>query len=117
MCCPDEIYCYKTPVDSKKVRVLISMDMSKKVNQNRVKNPKAKFGVDNPADVDNPVSWCRAYGKGRLFYTNFGHNKKTYWNKAIMKHLFDGLQYALGDLKADDVPAVVKPTPALAPNK
>ena len=92
--------------------------MSKDVNKKRVGGKAVKaFGVDKVEDIDNAVSWCRAYDKGRLFYTNFGHNEKTYWNKAIMKHLFDGIQYALGDLKAEDVPAAVKPKAALAPEK
>ncbi|NQZ58747.1 MAG: ThuA domain-containing protein [Lentisphaeraceae bacterium] len=110
----DEIYCYRKPVSRKKNRILVSMDMTKRNTKGRVPKIPKHFGVDKAEDVDNPVSWCRAYGKGRLFYTNFGHNEKTYWNVAMMKHLFDGIQYALGDLKAEDVPAAVKPEVALA---
>ena len=104
-CCKDEIYCYKKPVDRDAVRVLVSLDMTKKVNLDRVKDAKMvkqKFAVDEAKLIDNPVSWCRSYAKGRLFYTNFGHNDSTYSNPAIMKHLLDGIQYALDDLSAPD---------------
>jgi len=29
----------------------------------------------------------------------------TYWNPAVLQHYLDGLQYALGDLKADATPS------------
>jgi uncharacterized protein len=121
-CCKDEIYCYKKPVDRDAVRVLVSLDMTKQVNLDRVKDVKMvkqKFGVDDAKLIDNPVSWCRAYGQGRLFYTNFGHNESTFSNAAIMKHLLDGIQYALGDLSAPDA-ALAKAdrsAPVLAPVK
>ena len=49
--CKDEIYCYKKPVNRDAVRVLISLDMSKKENLAKVQNAKMvkdKFGVDDP---------------------------------------------------------------------
>ena len=101
--CSDEIYCYKKPVDREKMSVLLSLDMSEEINQKPLASEKnkKKFPGVKVEDVDNPVSWYRSYGKGRMFYTNFGHNESTYSNAAIMKHLFDGLQYAAGDLVVD----------------
>ena len=31
-----------------------------------------------------------------------GHREDVYMNKAVVQHYLDGIQYALGDLKADD---------------
>ena len=96
----DEIYCYKDPIDRENITVLVSLDMSKKVNQDAVTHERwaKKYEGVNPSDIDNPVSWFRSYGMGRLFYTNFGHNDATFSTSNIMQHLLDGIQFAAGDL-------------------
>ncbi|MCG8651235.1 MAG: ThuA domain-containing protein [Pirellulales bacterium] len=107
----DEIYQYRK--DSYQgpevLRLLISLDMSKEEVSGRID--------DGPREV--PVSWVRQAGQGRVFYTNFGHREDTFWNPVILQHMCDGIQYALGDLKVDDLPTAkseVK-TAALAPAK
>ena len=72
---------------------------------------------DGPREV--AVSWIREAGKGRVFYTNLGHRNETFHNAAIVKHMLDGIQYALGDLEADATPTskVTLGSPALAPAK
>jgi len=107
----DEIYQYnpQTYEGTKALRVLVSLDM----NQNEV----SKLINDGPREV--PVSWLRKAGEGRVFYTNFGHREDTFSKPAILKHMLDGIQYALGDLEADATPtdqAGAKKT-ALAPNQ
>jgi uncharacterized protein len=98
----DEIYWYRP--DSfqgrENLRVLLSLDMSRPQNQAALK----KKSDTKPADVDVPVSWCRKLGKGRLFYTNLGHNTSTFQNRMCLQHILDGIQYALGDLEADATP-------------
>jgi type 1 glutamine amidotransferase len=55
------------------------------------------------ADGDYGLSWIRPEGRGRLFYTALGHAEAFYWNNpAMQQHVLAGMQYALGDLKADD---------------
>ena len=39
-----------------------------------------------------------------MFYSAFGHDFHVYWAPAILRHWLDGIQYALGDLKADATP-------------
>jgi type 1 glutamine amidotransferase len=105
----DEIYQYKP--DSYQgpevLRLLVSLDMNQEAVSSRID--------DGPREV--PVSWIRSAGEGRVFYTNFGHREETYQSPVIVKHMLDGIQYALGDLQADSVPtATTEPTePALAP--
>jgi type 1 glutamine amidotransferase len=52
----------------------------------------------NSTTNDYPVSWVKSYGKGRIFYSNFGHNKATWWTPFMLQHFLDGIQWALGDL-------------------
>jgi hypothetical protein len=117
----DEIYQYN-PANfqgKENLRILVSLDMTKESTAARLSDPKfekhnSKFP---PGMREVPVSWVRTQGKGRLFNTNFGHNESTYAKPVIMKHLLDGIQYALGDLKADATPSakIKRVSPALAP--
>jgi len=94
----DEIYQQKSPFyDRAKLRVLVSLDLSDE------KTAAAKG--QKREDKDFAVSWIRPYGEGRVFYTSFAHDKRAFLDKARLWHILDGLQYTLGDLKADDKPA------------
>lgn len=107
----DEIYQYKpeTYEGTKALHVLVSLDMKQKAVSDLIQ--------DGPREV--PVSWLRKAGEGRVFYTNFGHNEDTFSKPAIVKHVLDGIQYALGDLQADATPtaAAAEKQPALSPEK
>ena len=95
----------RAPYTRENLRVLVSLDMTKEVNQ--------KGGRP---DNDNAVSWLREYGKGRLFYCSLGHNRGVFWTPGILQHYLDGIQYAMGDLKADATPsAKLKTQPKPAP--
>jgi hypothetical protein len=56
-------------------------------------------------DKDFPMSWIRSYEKGRVFCSAIGHGPPIFWNSALLEHFLAGIQYALGDLKADDSPS------------
>lgn len=105
----DEIYQYNpaTFVGTDVLRILVSLDMNQAKVSERID--------DGPREV--PVSWVRRAGEGRVFYTNFGHNESTFANPTILQHLLDGIQYAMGDLDADDTPTSRTDSvqPALAP--
>jgi type 1 glutamine amidotransferase len=107
----DEIYQYQpaTYQGTKVLRVLVSLDMG----QEEV----SKLINDGPREV--PVSWLRKAGEGRVFYTNFGHREDTFTKPVILKHMLDGIQYALGDLEADATPTddAGQKKPALSPAK
>ena len=95
--------------------------MTKESTAARLSDPK--FEKHNaklePGIREVPVTWIREHGKGRVFNTNFGHNESTYTNPAMMYQLLDGIQYAIGDQKADATPTakIKKPKPALAPER
>jgi len=88
----DEIYFFKEPYSRAKLRVLLSLDLAQ---------------MDDPAkrpDKDYAVTWVRDYGKGRAFYCSLGHAAPVYWNPAVLKHFLAGIQFAIGDLKAEAKP-------------
>jgi len=97
-CASDEIYQQQSPFYNRaKLRVLISLDFADKAT--------AEAQHQRRTDNDYAVSWIRPYGKGRVFYTSFAHDQRAFLDKALLTHILDGLQYAIGDLKADDTPA------------
>ncbi len=104
----DEIYQYKpdTYAGPEKLRILVSLDMSKPAVADLLKDKKfAKYEEQygkGPRQV--PVSWLQEFGGGRVFFTNLGHREDTFWNPAVLQHYLDGIQYALGDLEADATP-------------
>ena len=45
-------------------------------------------------------------GQGRVFYEALGHHESIYYNNPdMLAHILAGMQYVLGDLKADDTPS------------
>ncbi|MCL2105019.1 MAG: ThuA domain-containing protein [Kiritimatiellaeota bacterium] len=87
----DEIYQQKAPYDRSKLRVLVSLDLS---DENT-----AKQNGQKREDKDFAVSWIHTPGKGRVFYTSFAHDKRSFMEPARLWHILDGLQYSLGDLE------------------
>ena len=96
----DEIYQMKS-FDRSKVHGLLTLD----------KHPNDK----TPGDY--PIAWCKEYGKGRVFYTSFGH-REDIWDPAwkdgkgerknspevsrqYQEHILGGIKWALG-LEAGD---------------
>lgn len=65
-----------------------------------------------------PISWCKEYGKGKVFYTSLGH-REDIWDadpdlkgrinpvevsEAYQKHILGGIEWALGLKKGDVKP-------------
>ena len=75
----DEIYQYVNWVP-KNVRVLMSLNMAKC-------NPKRPYHV--------PVAWCRSWGDGKIYYSNLGHNERTWTNKVVLKSTENAVRWVL----------------------
>jgi len=104
----DEIYRFKEPYSRDRLHVLLSMDMT------RINNNQSR------PDGDNAVAWIQDVGKGHAFYCSLGHVHDIFWNPTFLQFYCDGVQFALGDLKADATPsAKLSPQPQviLAPEK
>lgn len=96
----DEVFQFRLPYSRDLLHVLLTID-----TQKSDMNPQRRFLPERYADRDFAISWIQTYGKGRVFYTSLGHNSEIYWNAAVLEHILDGIQYALGDLDADARPS------------
>ena len=96
----DETYTFSINSFSRKnVHVLTSINYDKMSFMDKLKesNPRP--------DHDFGLSWIKKDGQGRVFYMALGHDERIYAMKPMLEHLLAGMQYALGDLKADDSPS------------
>lgn len=97
----DETYTFGIKSWSREnLHVLTSIDYSKMSEADKQKE-------DYPReDHDYGLSWIRREGKGRVFYSAHGHSERTYAIRPMLEHMLAGVQYAIGDLKANDAPSV-----------
>jgi len=88
----DEIYEHKN-FSREKVHVLARLDASKldftKPNIHRT-------------DRDFPVAWAKMYGKGRVFFSTFGHTEEAWDNPLVQKMYVAAIRWALR-LEGDDL--------------
>ncbi len=95
----DEIYTMAADSWSRdNVRVLTSIDYDRMSEGDRALEDYPR------ADRDYGLSWIRREGEGRVFYLALGHSERIYANTPMLEHVLAGMQYALGDLQADDTP-------------
>jgi type 1 glutamine amidotransferase len=97
----DETYTFiQESFSRKNVHVLTSIDYDKMSAADKAKeaNPRS--------DGDYALSYIHREGKGRVFYEGHGHSDRVYAMTPMLEHLRAGIQYAIGDLKADDSPSV-----------
>ena len=94
----EEIYQFQEePYSRDKLRILLHLDpdRSDPVDPGKIKR----------TDGDFAVAWVKKAKKGRVFYTSIGHNNHIFSNPLMLKHYLAGIQFALGDLKADTTPS------------
>lgn len=48
-------------------------------------------------DHHEPYTWVRNYGEGRVFYTAYGHDEKTWRNPGFLDLVRNGILWAVGD--------------------
>jgi type 1 glutamine amidotransferase len=97
----DETYTFNQDSFSRKnVHVLTSIDYDKMSEADKKKESHPR------TDHDYALSYIRREGKGRVFYEGHGHSARVYAMTPMLEHIRAGIQYALGDLKADDSPSV-----------
>jgi type 1 glutamine amidotransferase len=96
----DQVFQFQQPYSRDTLRILLSIDTDKSDM-----NPTRRFLAERMADMDFAIAWIRMYGKGRVFYSSLGHNPHVFWDARLLQHFLAGLQFALGDLKADATPS------------
>ena len=95
----DEMYVLRdTPYSRDRVRVLARLDPGTL----DLKNPNL-----HRTDNDFPVAMAKSYGKGRTFWSGFGHAAETWDNPDVQKMYLEAIKWAMGLTQAD-----VSPRPA-----
>jgi uncharacterized protein len=98
----DEVYTYAmNSWDRKKVHVLTSIDYDKMLPEVKALEPVEGRRTDG----DYVLSYIHKEGSGRVFVEVLGHHESIFKDRAMLEHILAGIQYALGDLQADDSPA------------
>jgi type 1 glutamine amidotransferase len=102
----DEIYQFKDAYTRADRRVLIGMDLSDEETTKPIRSldPKTQKPRGCRTDDDYAVSWIKNVGKGRLFYCSLGHAMNVFQDAPVVQYYLDGIQWALGDVKADATP-------------
>ena len=100
----DETYtfCPRFLPARKRVHVLTSINYAKMSAEDKAKEPAA---TQARTDGDYALSYIQHVGDGRVFYEAHGHDEKVYFQRPFVAHMLAGIQYAIGDLKADDSPS------------
>ncbi len=96
----DEFFRFGSPWSRTRCRVLLSVDLpaSARLPGNET------LPVFRP-DGDYAIAWIRRHGRGRVFYTALGHHPHLFADPLWLRFLLAGIQYALGDLPAPDLPS------------
>ena len=94
----DEVMQLQEPSLRDRLHVLLSVDMAKSKPTHAVLPVRQK-------DNDFPLTWIRTEEKGRVFCSGMGHVPGVFENPALLEHFLAGIQYAIGDLKADATPS------------
>jgi type 1 glutamine amidotransferase len=98
----DETYTFAQDSFSRKnVHVLTSVDYGKMSAADKALEPAETKRTDG----DYALSYIRREGQGRVFYSAHGHSEHVLAMPAYLKQLLAGIQYAAGDLAADDSPS------------
>ncbi len=98
----DETYTFaQDSFSRKRVHVLTSINYKKMSAEDKAKEPAATRRTDG----DYALSYIQRIGNGRVFYEAHGHDEKIYFSRPFVAHMLAAIQYALGDLKADDSPS------------
>lgn len=61
---------------------------------------------------EEPWTWVRGYGEGRVFYTAWGHDERTWGNEGFQRLLDRGIKWSAGDWALAQ--ELDEPVPALA---
>jgi type 1 glutamine amidotransferase len=81
------------------VLVLTSVDYAKMPAEVKAQEP-----APQRTDHDYPLSYIHREGNGRVFVEVLGHDESIYKLTPMLAHILAGVQYAIGDLAADDSP-------------
>ncbi|RLE77413.1 MAG: ThuA domain-containing protein [Thermoprotei archaeon] len=80
----EEVYTFRD-WSRDRTHVLISLD-----------NSSVDLSKGTRPDHDYALAWCHSYGRGRVFYTAFGHFTALWREEWFQRHLLGGMLWAMG---------------------
>lgn len=95
----DEPYCFHGAYFDFNFHPLLEMELPDVDNAIR-----AKVFEPNGEPVKRYISWIKPHGEGRVFYCSPSHNAQSFEDPELLQFVLNGVQYTIGDLKADDRP-------------
>ncbi|PQA54132.1 PVC-type heme-binding CxxCH protein [Siphonobacter curvatus] len=63
----------------------------------------AKQAKDKPGQKTEPYTWVRNFGKGRVFYTAYGHDELTWKQTGFHDLMEKGIKWSVGDKVAGEL--------------
>jgi type 1 glutamine amidotransferase len=97
----DEVYTFnEASYVRSRAHILTSVDYSKMPAE-----VKALELAPQRTDHDYALSYLVKEGQGRVFVEVLGHDESIFKLTPMLAHILAGMQYALGDLQADDSPS------------
>jgi len=97
----DEVYTFnETSFSRSRAHILTSIDYAKMPAEVKAQEP-----APQRTDHDYALSYLVKEGQGRVFVEVLGHDESIYKQPPMLAHILAGMQYALGDLQADDSPS------------
>ncbi len=94
----DEIYQFRE-FSRDRVRVLMTLDAASV--------DLGAAGV-NPGTEDFPLTWCRRYGEGRVFYSALGHFDSTWRDARFLSMMQEALLWLTGAVGGDAMPRPIR---------
>jgi putative membrane-bound dehydrogenase-like protein len=67
-----------------------------KHNEDRTVIERREQGMQADGQTSEPWTWVRTHGKGRVFYTAWGHDMRTWTNPGFLNLLERGIRWACG---------------------
>jgi putative membrane-bound dehydrogenase-like protein len=58
---------------------------------------KADQANDKPGAKTEPYTWTRTHGKGKIFYTAYGHDERTWQQKGFQDLLYNAILWSVND--------------------
>lgn len=80
-------------------RVLLRLDVSTMPSHAELRNR------------DFPLAWAKTFGKGRVFYSSFGHDAAIFDNRDIAQMFLEAIKWSLGLTDGDASPRPAKAAP------
>ncbi|MFM1968857.1 MAG: hypothetical protein RL152_234, partial [Bacteroidota bacterium] len=62
-----------------------------------VREIKADQHKDKPGQVTEPYTWTRTHGKGKVFYTAYGHDERTWNQPGFQQLIYNAILWSVND--------------------